>query len=174
MIEGVGLVGDEALGLGPKEHKTAQLFHILFKALAVGAYLFGNLFTGGGFVIVFVICVLLLAADFWTTKNVSGRLLVGLRWWNEVKEDGSSVWVFESKPSNRLVHPADAKIFWTALYVAPLVWILFALGAVFSFNFEWLLVVLVALLLSGANSIGYWRCERDAKKKLQSFIAQRL
>ncbi len=28
--------------------------------------------------------VLLLAFDFWTVKNVSGRLLVGLRWWNEV------------------------------------------------------------------------------------------
>jgi hypothetical protein len=34
--------------------------------------------------------------DFWTVKNVSGRLLVGLRWWNEIKEDGESVWVFES------------------------------------------------------------------------------
>ena len=25
-------------------------------------------------------------------------LLVGLRWWNEVKDDGSNVWVFESRP----------------------------------------------------------------------------
>lgn len=24
------------------------------------------------------------------------RLLVGLRWWNEVKEDGTEVWIFES------------------------------------------------------------------------------
>jgi len=29
------------------------------------------------------ICVLLLSSfDFWTVKNVTGRLLVGLRWWN--------------------------------------------------------------------------------------------
>jgi hypothetical protein len=28
---------------------------------------------------------LLLAFDFWTVKNVTGRLLVGLRWWNEVR-----------------------------------------------------------------------------------------
>lgn len=28
--------------------------------------------------------VTLLAFDFWTVKNVSGRLLVGLRWWNKV------------------------------------------------------------------------------------------
>ena len=26
------------------------------------------------------------------------RLLVGLRWWNEVKDDGENVWIFESKP----------------------------------------------------------------------------
>lgn len=30
-------------------------------------------------------------------KNVSGRLLVGLRWWNQVDEDGKSRWVFESR-----------------------------------------------------------------------------
>lgn len=41
--------------------------------------------------------VLLLAADFWTVKNITGRLLVGLRWWNKVNEDGSSEWVFESR-----------------------------------------------------------------------------
>ena len=27
-----------------------------------------------------------------------GRLLVGLRWWSEVQDDGSNKWVFESKP----------------------------------------------------------------------------
>ena len=43
-----------------------------------------------------MIIVLLLAFDFWTVKNVSGRLLCGLRWWNETGPDGESVWVFES------------------------------------------------------------------------------
>lgn len=47
-------------------------------------------------VLVFIIVALLLAADFWNVKNISGRLLVGLRWWNETTEDGQSVWVFES------------------------------------------------------------------------------
>ena len=35
--------------------------------------------------------------DFWTVKNVTGRLLVGLRWWNHVDEDGKSHWVFENR-----------------------------------------------------------------------------
>lgn len=35
--------------------------------------------------------------DFWTVKNVTGRLMVGLRWWNYVDDDGKSHWVYETK-----------------------------------------------------------------------------
>ena len=31
-------------------------------------------------------------------QNVTGRLLVGLRWWNDVHEDGTNIWIFESHP----------------------------------------------------------------------------
>lgn len=64
--------------------------------LAVGTYLFGQWFFQS-FAVILISCVVLLAADFWTVKNVSGRLLVGLRWWNEVKDDGVSIWIFESQ-----------------------------------------------------------------------------
>lgn len=40
--------------------------------------------------------VLLSALDFWTVKNVTGRLLVGLRWWNDFDQNGREVWRFES------------------------------------------------------------------------------
>ena len=49
------------------------------------------------FIELFLTILLLLAMDFWTVKNISGRLLVGLRWWNKVEEDGTSRWIFESK-----------------------------------------------------------------------------
>jgi len=42
--------------------------------------------------------MLLLAADFYYLKNIAGRRLVGLRWWNEVNTGtGDSHWVFESQ-----------------------------------------------------------------------------
>jgi hypothetical protein len=44
-----------------------------------------------------VLVVVLLALDFWTVRNVSGRTLVGLRFWNQVDDDGGSFWVFESR-----------------------------------------------------------------------------
>ena len=77
-------------------HPWAAFFHVFFRTSALLVYLFCSLFTDN-FVLVFVVVVLLLAFDFWTVKNVTGRLLVGLRWWNEVKEDGTNVWIFESR-----------------------------------------------------------------------------
>ena len=38
--------------------------------------------------------------DFWTVKNITGRLLAGLRWWNHIDEDGKSQWIFENKKVN--------------------------------------------------------------------------
>ena len=35
--------------------------------------------------------------DFWTVKNITGRLLVGLRWWNHIDENGQSKWIFENR-----------------------------------------------------------------------------
>lgn len=48
--------------------------------------------------LIFIIVILLLAADFYYCKNIAGRRLVGLRWWNETSTDntGESIWVFES------------------------------------------------------------------------------
>ncbi|KAA6381166.1 MAG: hypothetical protein EZS28_023306, partial [Streblomastix strix] len=60
-------------------------------------YLFGN-FVGLGFVLVFAFTIILLAFDFWTVKNICGRMLVGYRWWNDILDDGSSHWRFETIP----------------------------------------------------------------------------
>lgn len=38
-----------------------------------------------------------LSMDMFCIQNVTGRLLVGLRWWNQVDENGKSHWVFESR-----------------------------------------------------------------------------
>lgn len=57
-----------------------------------------------------VVVVVLLALDFWTVRNVSGRVLVGLRFWNQVDEDGTSFWVFEHRNvSHTDYSPLDAR-----------------------------------------------------------------
>ncbi|KAJ2741020.1 Golgi apparatus membrane protein tvp23 [Coemansia sp. BCRC 34301] len=145
-------------------HPLALLFLILFKGCALALYLLGNFFTNN-FILLFVVCVLTLAVDFWTVKNISGRLLVGLRWWNEVREDGTNEWIFESRDQSVPVNTSDSRIFWSVIYATPAIWSLLAIVAFFSLRFQWLLIVIIAVLLSSANLIGYQRCDKDQKKR---------
>lgn len=63
-------------------HPITCIFHILFKVVAILIYLMGGVFEKStNFVTITVLCVISLSMDFWTVKNVTGRLLVGLRWW---------------------------------------------------------------------------------------------
>lgn len=85
--------------LNQSKHPSAVILHLLFKSAALLMYMFGSWFTTS-FIFTFVICIILLAFDFWVVKNISGRLLVGLRWWSYVREDGSNDWIFESLEVN--------------------------------------------------------------------------
>ncbi|XP_057962627.1 Golgi apparatus membrane protein-like protein ECHIDNA isoform X1 [Malania oleifera] len=97
------------------------LFHVLFKAGALAFYILSALFFDS-FVIIFVVTVLLAALDFWVVKNVSGRILVGLRWWNEVNDLGESVWKFECLDQESLsrMNKKDSWLFWWTLYLTML------------------------------------------------------
>lgn len=149
-------------------HPVAAFFHIFFKAVALFLYMFGKI-IGLDFVTIFVTSVLALAFDFWTTKNITGRLLVGLRWWVKIKEDGSNEWFFESAPALR-VPQLDRNIFWWTLYATPLVWLIFASLAFISFSFDWFIVDLVAMGLTAANLVGYFKCSSDAQKRLRATL----
>jgi Eukaryotic protein of unknown function (DUF846) len=156
-------------------HPIVCIFHLLFKGLALFMYLFGGWFThkdgktsGANFITVTVCCMLLLAADFWVVKNITGRLLVGLRWWNKV-EGETTKWIFESA-ENRVVNQFDSTIFWTALYATPLVWgFLFFIGLL-KLNLGWLIIVVMALALSCANVYGYYKCSSDQKVRFQQML----
>lgn len=77
-------------------------FSLIFvKCVALGDFLLLSLFIDNE-AMVYLTVVILGAADFWITKNVAGRRLVGLRWWNEVKENGEEVWIFESKNESKI------------------------------------------------------------------------
>jgi len=148
-------------------HPVACIFHCLFKAAAVLLYILCP--KSANFVTVTVCCILLLAADFWVVKNVTGRLLVGLRWWNKVEQDGSTRWIFESAEMTN-TNRFDNSIFWGVLYVYPVVWAALIGIAFLKFNFQWLITGCMAISLSGANLYGYWRCSGDQKAKFQQMM----
>jgi hypothetical protein len=153
------------------KHPVAAFFHIFFKVAALLCYYFLSLFTDN-FVLVFVTCILLLTFDFWTVKNITGRLMVGLRWWNEVQPDGTSVWKFESKEDMSDIDPMDSYIFWIALYAQPLLWILAVVVCFIRWKFQWLMVIGFALVLGVSNAIGYFKCQRDATSRLSGWFVR--
>lgn len=96
---------------------------------------------------IFIITIILLAMDFYYLKNIAGRRLVGLRWWNEVNgQSGDSHWVFESapqanEPGVKIVNATDKRFFWLALYAQPALWVALAVVALVKFMFVWLTLV---------------------------------
>lgn len=153
-------------------HPIVVFFHLLFKILALVTYLIGSLVIKGDnkFVLPFIFTTLFLALDFWITKNVSGRLLVGLRWWNEVKEDGTNVWVFESLEKEALIHPFQSKIFWIGVLVFPIIWIILLFVQIILFSWDWAILCALAVALNGANVTGifffflFFRKERQLSR----------
>ena len=164
-----GTPGQEIGGGGYKgSHPFAALFHIVFKLGALLAFIIGGLFSSASYVGVFIAVVLFLAADFWTVKNVTGRLLVNLRWWNEIKEDGTNQWIFECGQDAANVSAFDANYFWIVTYGNVIAW---AILLIFNITtFSRLPMAVLGLVLGGSNALGYTKCRRDAKKKMSQFI----
>lgn len=151
-------------------HPTVATFHVLFKLSAIISYLILGLFTKN-FVVQFVVTVTLLAFDFWIVKNVTGRLLVGLRWWHEVGEDGvTQQWRFESIPDRENLNAMDSRIFWWTLYLSPVIWVVLGVVCILKFNISYLLMVVIALTLNSANIIGYYKCNKDATEQIKNYI----
>lgn len=66
--------------------------------------------------------------------------------------------LFQGSQQNR-INASESRIFWLALILCPLLWGLFFIIALFGFKFKWLLLVCIALVLSGANLYGYVKCK---------------
>ncbi|XP_041072625.1 Golgi apparatus membrane protein TVP23 homolog B-like isoform X1 [Carcharodon carcharias] len=172
---------DDEVSRKPKRkrirHPVACFFHLFFRISAIIVYLLCE-FLSNSFIACFVTITLLLSCDFWTVKNITGRLLVGLRWWNQVDEDGKSHWVFEAKkPSRkgkRISSEAESKIFWLGLVICPILWVIFVFSTFFSFKLKWLAVVIMGVTLQGSNLYGYIKCKIGSGKNLTSMATSYL
>ncbi|KAI0141853.1 Golgi apparatus membrane protein TVP23 [Xylariaceae sp. FL1272] len=150
-----------ALSWRLSSHPITLLTYLAFRISSLLVYLFGVLFTSN-MVLIFIITILLLAADFYYLKNIAGRRLVGLRWWNEVDaSSGDSQWVFESfEPGTKAVNATDSRFFWLALYSQPVLWVALAILLLVRLKFEWLPLVAIALVLTITNTLAFSRCDK--------------
>lgn len=162
--------------LKESSHPVALLFYIFFRVAPIFMYIFGTIvlavFTSKSkFILHFIILILLVSADFWNLKNISGRLLVGLRWWNDTNmKEGSgqfeNVWVFETADPNRYINPIDSKVFWTLLYVQPTAWAVLAIMAVLKFELLYLVLVVISFSLSVTNAVAFTKCDKFGKANI--------
>merc|ERR1712014_540884 len=149
-----------------RSHPITLLTFLFFRTSSLVVYLLGLRLLTSNFVLIFIITILLLAMDFYYLKNIAGRRLVGLRWWNEVDpQTGDSHWVFESapqpnEPGGKLVNATDKRFFWLALYAQPALWVALAIVALVQLKFIWLTLVVIALVLTITNILAFSRCDK--------------
>ncbi|KAF2132650.1 golgi apparatus membrane protein-like protein tvp23 [Dothidotthia symphoricarpi CBS 119687] len=143
-------------------HPITLLTFLFFRISSLLVYLLGLQLLSSNFVLIFIVTILLLAMDFYYLKNIAGRRLVGLRWWNEVDNTtGDGRWVFESAdPDVREVNATDKRFFWLALYAQPVLWVVLAVVALVSLEFIWLTLVVIALVLTVTNTLAFSRCDK--------------
>ncbi|KAF7458356.1 FAM18-like protein [Cryptosporidium felis] len=165
--------------MNSSSHPTICLFQILFKILAFLTFLFGSFFfhffSKNSFIMTFFLTTVFFSLDFWTVKNVTGRILIGMRWWYEVNKDGETVWMFENcseqKNSNGSKSSStDKSIFWITTYAWTLLWGVILFFQFFSFKFQWIPLSVIAILLSSSNLIGYTKCVRFSKNSQKDWI----
>ncbi|CAH8649881.1 unnamed protein product [Dicrocoelium dendriticum] len=144
----------------PSTRRFALIGHFFFRTAAILIYFFCTWFTYS-FVVPFVLVLISLSFDFWFVKNISGRVLVGLRWSSYTDEEGQTRWRFDSRPppsepvdgvsltrrelASRSSQANDARLFWTSLVATPVIWGVFLLAAIFSLHFRWALVSGISL-----------------------------
>ena len=79
--------------LSSASHPISCIATFAFKSAAFIWYIqFYSSYFFVGFIIsdimTFILVTILGALDFWVVKNITGRLLVGLRWWSDFDENG--------------------------------------------------------------------------------------
>lgn len=143
-------------------HPLILSLHLLGKTAPILSYLLGSWFIHS-FAALFILVILLLAADFYLTKNISGRKLVQLRWWYDSMGQAKTPFTFESYkqyPAGNPINPIDSKLFWWSIYLTPVVWAIFGILCILKFQFLYLLLVILALGLNGWNAHGFRSCDK--------------
>ncbi|SCV00452.1 LAME_0G09824g1_1 [Lachancea meyersii CBS 8951] len=142
-------------------HPIAMGLHLTGKAMPIVFYLIGSWFMS--FTAQFITVLLLLAGDFYITKNITGRKLVQLRWWYDSVDSEEGPLSFESYKQyapGPPVNPIDSKLFWLSTYAAPVVWIVFGVMCLLQAKVLYLILIAMAICLTGWNAHGFRKCNQ--------------
>ncbi|KAM3133978.1 hypothetical protein pb186bvf_013944 [Paramecium bursaria] len=108
------------------------LLHLLFKFCALFSYLFLGIFLSKA-IFRYILIILFQALDFYIVKNITGRFLVGLKWYSDVGANGQVIWKFEYfdlKSRSKV----DSSIFWTFQLGFSALWLWFTFYNLITFG----------------------------------------
>jgi hypothetical protein len=148
-----------------KKHPVVWTLYISLKLLSLVLYFLTWLVFSDYFILFFIIIIIVMAVDFWCTKNISGRLLVGYRWWNLVNEDGTNEWKFETIEDRSIVSGKNSRLFWIVLWSNCVIWLVLAILNSLRFRIGWLMMTVGGFLFAVINVYGFIKCSRRLKMK---------
>ena len=160
-----------------KRNGTAILLHFVFKVMAILSYFFCMLIFNS-FICMFICVTVSQAFDFWIVKNISGRLLVGMRWWQTVNQEGNTEIQFEKLEDTSSLHSVDKYVFWYSTYGIALFWVLVSILNLTNL-FTYFPLCILSAVLSMTNVLRYTQCYRQggtfsiftlAKEKMQTDV----
>lgn len=142
------------------------LTDLLLKGACALFYFFCNWFTKS-FILHFVVETVLIVVDFWFTKNIGGRRLVGMRWWHIPSQEGSTTWRFEHKgledPTYKPSRAASSN-FWGSMILLEIFWTLMCVFALQKPGY--LILCGMGFAFTATNINGYWKCRSWSSAKL--------
>ena len=140
-----------------------SLLTVLMKLASIISFFIFSIFLSNEAIIMFIV-VLIGACDFWITKNISGRFLAGLRWYNKLNiEKNTENWVFEGKREQNMDF-IDKAIFWYSLYLNDVVWVVLLLWEIIRLKFDWCFICLILLIFTFTNTYGFHRSSNIQQK----------
>eukprot|EP01017_Pseudomicrothorax_dubius_P042625 TRINITY_DN6989_c0_g2_i1.p1 TRINITY_DN6989_c0_g2~~TRINITY_DN6989_c0_g2_i1.p1 ORF type:complete len:194 (-),score=39.44 TRINITY_DN6989_c0_g2_i1:69-650(-) len=149
-------------------HPWVALVSVIFKALSLFFYIVIYYIWRNP--IPLIIVIIAAAVDFWVNKNVCGRILVGLRWWKELQEDGKDNWIFECKVDETKNNPIDSNIFWGGQMIFGLFWIAIIISNLFSWELMKVMVNGFVLAMILTNLLAYYKCSKVQQKRIGDFV----
>ncbi len=158
----------QKLGVSNSNNPIICIFHLLFKILAIVTYLFSGFILNS--ITIFILVSIFAVLDFWIVKNLSGRILAGLRWWRVIDEKGEEKWIFESFDEDKKANNIDLWFFWYGQIIASVFWLFITLVKFLTLNVFWVILSGSTLALLSTNLYAYYKCRKDYQKKLKNVL----
>jgi hypothetical protein len=116
--------------------------HTTFKILSIYFYIYLTwLWVDLKEVYVFSVVLISQCLDFWITKNITGRYLVGLRWWSSTDFSDFNMdqqFGHEFKEYDHIYEKSyNSVLFWWSLYFVVIYWSIMVTIKVLSLSFFW-------------------------------------